>query len=65
MSVEEALKMVISGGIVTPEDHRPKEEWDKPLVSAATYEEVDVLREGDRTPILIPKDHPFNPKKDG
>ncbi|MBC8270129.1 MAG: DUF502 domain-containing protein [Rhodospirillaceae bacterium] len=62
MSVEEALKMVISGGIVTPEDHRPKEEWDKPLVSAATYEDMDVLREGGRTPVLIPKDHAFSPK---
>ncbi len=65
MSVEEALKMVISGGIVTPDDHRPREEWDKPRVSAATYEDVDVLREGERTPVLIPKDHPFNPKKGG
>ncbi len=62
MSVEEALKMVISGGIVTPEDHRPPEEWDTPLVSAATYEDVDVLREKERAPVLIPKDHDFNPK---
>lgn len=62
MSVEEALKMVISGGIVTPEDHRPREEWDKPLVSAATYEDIDVLREKERTPVLVSKEHPFSPK---
>jgi uncharacterized membrane protein len=62
MSVEEALKMVISGGIVTPEDHRPREEWEKPLVSAATYEEMDIIREGQRTSVLIPKDRPFTPK---
>ena len=55
MSVEEALKMVISGGIVTPEDHRPREEWDRPKISAATYESLDLLREGERTPVLVPK----------
>jgi len=57
MSVEEALKMVISGGIVTPEDRRSEEEKSKPQVSAATYEEVDLLREGERTPVLISKVH--------
>lgn len=62
MTVEEALKMVISGGIVTPKDNRPQEEQNKPIVSAATYEEVDILREGDRMPVLVPKDHPFGPK---
>ena len=55
MSVEEAIKMVISGGIVTPPDHRPVEEQKKPLVSAATYEDVDVLRERNRAPILVSK----------
>jgi uncharacterized membrane protein len=55
MSVEEALKMVISGGIVTPEDHRPREEWDKPQVTAATYENLELLREGERIPVLVPK----------
>ena len=55
MSVEEAIKMVISGGIVTPPDHRTVEEQKIPLVSAATYEDVDVLREKNRTPVLIPK----------
>ena len=58
MTVEEAIKMVISGGIVTPEDHRPKSEQQKPLVSAATYEDVDVLREGDRAPVLVTKNKP-------
>jgi uncharacterized membrane protein len=55
MSVEEALKMVISGGIVTPEDHRPRKEWDTPQISAATYENLELLREAERTPVLIPK----------
>ncbi len=36
MSVEEALKMVISGGIVTPPDRRPRKERQKPQVSAGT-----------------------------
>ena len=53
MSVEEAIKMVISGGIVTPPDFRPKEERDVPQVSAATYEDMDVLREKERTPVLV------------
>ncbi len=55
MSVEEAIKMVISGGIVTPPDLRPPEEQAQPQVSAATYEDVDVLREKDRAPILLSK----------
>ena len=55
MAVEEAIKMVISGGIVTPPDRRPKEERDVPRVSAATYEDLDVLREGERTPVLVTK----------
>jgi len=36
MSVEEAIKMVISGGIVTPPDRRPKKEHDVSQVSATT-----------------------------
>ncbi|MHA1597876.1 MAG: DUF502 domain-containing protein [Alphaproteobacteria bacterium] len=56
MSVEEALKMVISGGIVTPPDHRSLEEQKIPQVSAATYEDIDVLREKNRTPVLVTKD---------
>ena len=65
MSVEEALKMVISGGIVTPPDRRSSELKSKPVVSAATYEDLDILREGDRIPVLIPKDHPTGPKSEG
>ncbi len=55
MSVEEAIKMVISGGIVTPPDHRPLDQQKKPLVSAATYEDMEVLREKDRAPVLVTK----------
>ena len=61
MSVEEALKMVISGGIVTPEDRRSLAEQAIPQVSAATYEDIDVLREGQRTPVLVTKE----PSKSG
>jgi uncharacterized membrane protein len=53
MSVEEAIKMVISGGIVTPPDRRNPEEKVKPRVSAATYEDVDILRERDGVPVLV------------
>jgi len=56
MSVEEAIKMVISGGIVTPPDRRPQTLRDKPLTSAHVYEELDVLRESGRTPVLVEKD---------
>ena len=55
MSVEEALKMVISGGIVTPKDHRPRKDWGTPQISAATYENLELLREGERIPVLVPK----------
>ncbi len=55
MTVEEAIKMVISGGLVTPLDRRPEEEQKIPKVAAATYEEVDVLREKDRAPVLASK----------
>ncbi len=58
MSVEEALKMVISGGIVTPEDLRSEEEKNTPRVSAATYEDLDVLREKERAPVLLAKNRP-------
>ena len=56
MSVEEAIKMVISGGIVTPPDRRPKGERDTPQVSAATFEDIDIIREKDRAPVLVAKD---------
>jgi uncharacterized membrane protein len=55
MSVEEAIKMVISGGIVTPPDRRPEAERDIPQLSAATYEDLDVLREKERAPVLVSK----------
>lgn len=45
MSVEEAVKMVISGGIVTPPDRRSEEEKSKAIVSADTYESIDLMRE--------------------
>jgi uncharacterized membrane protein len=56
MTVEEAIKMVISGGIVTPPDRRPEAEQKVPVVSAATFEDLDVLRERERAPVLVPKD---------
>ncbi len=64
MSVEEAIKMVISGGLVTPPDRRPEAERNKPVVSAATYEDMDILREKERTPVLVPKGHRFSPSED-
>jgi len=57
MTVEEAMKMVISGGIVTPVDRRSADAKAKSVVSAATYENLDILRESERIPVLIPKDH--------
>ena len=64
MTVEEAIKMVISGGIITPSDHRPKDQQDIPLTSAQTYEELDILREGDRAPVLVPKGSRSGEKQD-
>ncbi|MBT6096713.1 MAG: DUF502 domain-containing protein [Rhodospirillaceae bacterium] len=55
MSVEEAIKMVISGGIVTPPDNRPEAEKAHTYTSAAAYEEVDIVREQDGAPILVAK----------
>ncbi len=55
MTVEEAIKMVISGGIITPPDRRPAEEQKVPLTAAHIYEEVDIIREKDRAPVLAPK----------
>ncbi len=53
MSVEEAIKMVISGGIVTPLDRRSEAEKAQVFTSATTYESVDVVREKDGVPILV------------
>ena len=58
MSVEEAIKMVISGGIVTPPDRRPEAEQKVPLASAATYEDLEVLREKERAPVLVARHLP-------
>lgn len=56
MSVEEAIKMVISGGIVTPPDRRsPEEKKAAPQMASATFEDLDVLREKDHAPVLVPK----------
>ncbi len=54
MSVEEAIKMVISGGIITPPDLRSQTQQQDVLVSAQTYEDIDIIREKDRTPVLVP-----------
>ena len=55
MTVEEAIKMVISGGIITPPDRRPKDQQKTPLTAAHVYEELDILREKERAPVLAPK----------
>ncbi len=55
MPVDEAIKMVISGGIVTPPDRRPAAEQEIKKASAATYEDLDILREKDRAPVLVTK----------
>ena len=47
MSVEDAIKMVISIGIVAPPDNRSEAERSMPVLSAATYENIDGLRERD------------------
>ncbi|MBX2830819.1 MAG: DUF502 domain-containing protein [Rhodospirillales bacterium] len=64
MTVEEAIKMVMSGGIVTPPDRRPLEEQKKPQVAAKTYENVDVLREKENVPILVSRDIPARMESD-
>ncbi len=56
MGVEEAIKMIISGGIVTPPDRRPAKEKATPKVSSNTYEKVDILREREGVPILVSRD---------
>ncbi len=55
MSVEEAIKMVISGGIVTPPDRRPEAEKAIKLASAHTYENLDILGEKERGLVLTPE----------
>lgn len=58
MTVEEAIKMVMSGGIVTPPDRRPEQERNQPKVAARIYEDVDTLREKENVPILVSRDIP-------
>ncbi|MEQ8586061.1 MAG: DUF502 domain-containing protein [Thalassobaculaceae bacterium] len=41
MTVEEGIKMVVSGGIVTPPDRRPKDERETPRIPAAKPEHPD------------------------
>lgn len=53
MSVEEAIKMVISGGIVTPPDRRPAELKSQTMTSARVYENVDILREDTNVPVAL------------
>jgi len=53
MSVEEAIKMVISGGIVTPPDRRPDEVKSQPMTSARVFENVDTLREAKNAPVAL------------
>ncbi len=48
MTVEEGIKMVMSGGIVTPPDRRPLELQELPRVSAKAYEDLDILREREK-----------------
>ena len=55
MNVEEAIKMVISGGIVTPPDRRPESKKAVKLASAHTYENLEVLREKEGLTVLTPK----------
>lgn len=45
MTVEEGIKMVMSGGIVTPVDKRPLGVRNTPRVSAKIFEDLDILRE--------------------
>ena len=58
MSVEEAIKMVISGGIVTPPDRRPAALKNQPVTSARVYEELDVLRENENKPVVLAAKRP-------
>jgi uncharacterized membrane protein len=48
MTVEEGIKMVISGGIVTPPDTRPAEVQAAPVVPSRTPEEERELSDGPR-----------------
>ncbi|MEQ8226666.1 MAG: DUF502 domain-containing protein [Rhodospirillales bacterium] len=58
MTVEEAIKMVISGGIVTPPDRRPDALKKQPVTSARIYEELEVLRENENKPVVLTAKRP-------
>jgi len=45
MSVEEGIKMVVSAGIVTPPDERPKAEQAKPAIAARSRAEEDKIEQ--------------------
>ncbi len=68
MSVEEGIKMVISGGIVTPPDRRPAEVQKVPLVAAApedplpaSYRGKASSENGLKAPIRIEESEPPHP----
>jgi uncharacterized membrane protein len=54
MTVEEGIKMVMSGGIVTPIDRRPEALRNAPVVSAKTFEKLDILRERNKGLAAVP-----------
>jgi uncharacterized membrane protein len=55
MTVEEAIKMVISGGIVTPIDRRTKDEYETRKASVVAHKDMDILRENDHAQVLVKK----------
>ena len=56
MSTEDAIKMVISGGIITPPDLRSAKEQNTIMAAAHVYEDLEILRESNRAPVLLQKD---------
>jgi len=64
MSVEEAIKMVISGGIVTPPDRRPDALKKQPVTSARVYEDLDTLRETANAPVVLAAKRPAEIQKE-
>ena len=55
MTVEEGLKMVISGGLVTPEDRRPKEIRAAPQIPSRAPEPATAGRPEQLQPVLEPE----------
>ncbi len=58
MTVEEAIKMVISGGIVTPPDTRPPDEQSEPQIVVGLHEAADIARERDGIVTPLPPSLP-------